>query len=115
MRSLAHASDLLIVVGAQNSSNSSRLAEIGLESGIPSYLVNDGSEIEESWMSGVVTVGITAGASAPEELVQSVINRIGQFRQVSVSQLDGIVENISFSLPASLRGNMPQLGQEIHS
>lgn len=115
VRSLAHASDLLIVVGAQNSSNSSRLAEIGLESGIPSYLVNDGSEIEESWMSGVVTVGITAGASAPEELVQSVINRIGQFRQVSVSQLDGIVENISFSLPASLRGNMQQLGQEIHS
>ncbi len=115
VRSLAHASDLLIVVGAQNSSNSSRLAEIGLESGIPSYLVNDGSEIEEAWMSGVVTVGITAGASAPEELVQSVINRIGQFRQVSVSQLDGIVENISFSLPASLRGNMQQLGQEIHS
>ena len=115
VRSLAHASDLLIVVGAQNSSNSSRLAEIGLESGIPSYLVNDGSEIEEAWMSGVDTVGITAGASAPEELVQSVINRIGQFRQISVAQLDGIVENISFNLPASLRGDMPQPGQEIRS
>lgn len=115
VRSLAHASDLLIVVGAQNSSNSSRLAEIGLESGIPSYLVNDGSEIEEAWMNGVDAVGITAGASAPEELVQSVIDRISEFRQVSVSQLDGIVENISFSLPASLRGVMPQPGQEIRS
>lgn len=114
VRSLAQASDLLIVVGARNSSNSSRLAEIGLESGIPSYLVNDGSEIEEVWMNGVDTVGITAGASAPEELVQSVIDRIGQFREISVSQLDGIVENISFSLPASLRGDMPQTGREIH-
>ena len=114
VRSLAHASDLLIVVGARNSSNSSRLAEIGLESGIPSYLVNDGSEIEEGWLNGVETVGITAGASAPEELVQSVIDRIGQFREISVSQLDGIVENVSFSLPASLRGDMPQTGREIH-
>ena len=114
VRSLAQASDLLIVVGARNSSNSSRLAEIGLESGIPSYLVNDGSEIEEVWMNGVDTVGITAGASAPEELVQSVIDRIGQFREISVSQLDGIVENVSFSLPASLRGDMPQTGREIH-
>lgn len=114
VRSLAQASDLLIVVGARNSSNSSRLAEIGLESGIPSYLVNDGSEVEEVWMTGVDTVGITAGASAPEELVQSVIDRIGQFREISVSQLDGIVENISFSLPASLRGDMPQTGREIH-
>lgn len=114
VRSLAQASDLLIVVGARNSSNSSRLAEIGLESGIPSYLVNDGSEIEEVWMNGVDTVGITAGASAPEELVQSVIDRIGQFCEISVSQLDGIVENVSFSLPASLRGDMPQTGREIH-
>ena len=114
VRSLAQASDLLIVVGARNSSNSSRLAEIGLESGISSYLVNNGSEIEEVWMNGVDTVGITAGASAPEELVQSVIDRIGQFREISVSQLDGIVENISFSLPASLRGDMPQTGREIH-
>ena len=114
VRSLVQASDLLIVVGARNSSNSSRLAEIGLESGIPSYLVNDGSEIEEVWMNGVDTVGITAGASAPEELVQSVIDRIGQFREISVSQLDGIVENVSFSLPASLRGDMPQTGREIH-
>lgn len=113
VRSLAQASDLLIVVGAQNSSNSTRLAEIGLECGIPSYLVNDGSEIEEVWMSGVDTVGITAGASAPEELVQSVISRIGKFRQISVSQLDGIAENVSFSLPVSLRGDAPQHGKEI--
>ena len=112
VRSLAHASSLLIVVGAQNSSNSTRLAEIGVECGIPSYLVNDGSEVEEAWLSGVETVGITAGASAPEELVQSVINRIAQFRQLSIAQLDGIAENVSFSLPPSLRGDPWQYAKE---
>lgn len=113
VRSLAQASNLLIVVGARNSSNSSRLAEIGLECGIPSYLVNDGSEIEEEWLNGIDTVGITAGASAPEELVQSVIARIGQFREVTVSQLDGIAENVSFSLPPSLRSDPGQYAKEI--
>ena len=112
VRSLAQASDLLIVVGARNSSNSNRLAEIGLECGIPSYLVNDGSEMKEIWLSGVETVGITAGASAPDELVQSVVDWLAQFRKVSVSQLEGIAENVSFSLPVSLRGDMPQRGQE---
>ena len=112
VRSLALASDLLIVVGAQNSSNSSRLAEIGLECGIPSFLVNDGSEMKEAWINGADRVGITAGASAPDELVQSVIDWLAQFRQISVSQLDGFAENVSFSLPASLRGAAPDRVRE---
>ena len=115
VRSLAHASDLLIVVGAQNSSNSTRLAEIGLECGIPSYLINDGSELDDAWIGDVQTVGITAGASAPEELVQSVIERLSLNRTVSVSQLDGIAEIVSFSLPPGLRDDYQPRSKENQS
>ncbi len=107
VRDLAQASDLLLVVGARNSSNSNRLAEIGLECGIPSFLVNDGSEVDLAWITDVGTVGITAGASAPDELVESVIARLSEFCNVTVSQLAGIEENVSFSLPAQLRIKAP--------
>ncbi|WP_068071982.1 4-hydroxy-3-methylbut-2-enyl diphosphate reductase [Novosphingobium lentum] len=103
VRDLARQSDVLIVVGASNSSNSSRLREIGDECGVPSYLVNDGSEIDPAWFAGVRRVGITAGASAPDVLVDSVVTRLAQTHTIRVSQLDGIAENVSFSLPASLR------------
>lgn len=102
-RDLARVSDLLIVVGAKNSSNSSRLREIGDEMGVPSYLVDDGGGIDPAWLKGVATVGVTAGASAPDELVDSVIGALRALRPVEVSQLDGVEENISFSLPAALR------------
>ena len=89
VRDLARQSDLLIVVGARNSSNSSRLREIGDEMGVPSYLVDDGSDVDPLWIAGVGTVGITAGASAPDELVENVIAALAAVRPVVVRQLDG--------------------------
>jgi 4-hydroxy-3-methylbut-2-enyl diphosphate reductase len=103
VRDLARVSDLLIVVGAANSSNSNRLREIGDEMGIASYLVDDGDGVDPRWIEGVTTVGITAGASAPDELVDSVIAALGRLRPVVVSQLDGLEENIEFTLPNELR------------
>lgn len=103
VRDLAAISDLLIVVGAQNSSNSSRLREIGTEMGVRSYLVDDGSNLDPAWLDGVQTVGITAGASAPDALVDSVIAALEALRPVTVSQLDGVKEDVQFSLPAALR------------
>jgi 4-hydroxy-3-methylbut-2-enyl diphosphate reductase len=103
VRDLARVSDLLIVVGARNSSNSSRLREIGDEMGVPSYLVDDGAGVDSAWLDGVSAVGITAGASAPDELVEDVIAALRRWRTVEVSNLDGVVENIEFALPAELR------------
>jgi 4-hydroxy-3-methylbut-2-enyl diphosphate reductase len=103
VRDLAGRSDLLIVVGASNSSNSSRLREIGSELGVPSFLVDDGRSIDPAWLEGARTVGVTAGASAPEELVESVIAALAALRPVSVMKLDGVEENIEFALPAPLR------------
>ena len=103
VRDLAKASDVVIVVGAQNSSNSSRLREIGEEMGVPSYLVDDGDGIDHAWLDGANAVGITAGASAPDELVESVIAAIARIRPVAVSNLDGVEENLTFSMPPALR------------
>ncbi|HEX7854538.1 MAG TPA: 4-hydroxy-3-methylbut-2-enyl diphosphate reductase [Sphingobium sp.] len=103
VRDLARVSDLLIVVGATNSSNSNRLREIGEEMGIPSYLVDDGDGVDPEWLHGIASVGVTAGASAPDELVDSVIAALRSIRSITVSKLDGVEENIEFSLPAVLR------------
>jgi 4-hydroxy-3-methylbut-2-enyl diphosphate reductase len=103
VQDLAQASELVLVVGARNSSNSSRLREIAAESGVPAYLVNDADEVDPAWFDGVTTVGITAGASAPEELVDALLARLAEFRAITVSQLSGIEENMSFSLPPALR------------
>jgi 4-hydroxy-3-methylbut-2-enyl diphosphate reductase len=103
VRDLARVSDLLIVVGAANSSNSNRLREIGTEMGVPSHLVDDGDGVDPAWLDGVTAVGITAGASAPDELVNSVIAALRTLRTVRVSQLDGVEENVEFSLPVELR------------
>ncbi|MFW2852630.1 4-hydroxy-3-methylbut-2-enyl diphosphate reductase [Sphingomonas sp. TX0543] len=103
VRDLALNSDLVIVVGARNSSNSSRLREIGDEMGVPSYLIDDGSAVDPAWLDGVETIGVTAGASAPDELIESVIAAIAAIRPVSVRQLDGAAENVSFALPPQLR------------
>jgi 4-hydroxy-3-methylbut-2-enyl diphosphate reductase len=103
VRDLARVSDVLIVVGAQNSSNSSRLREIGEELGVASYLVDDGDGIDPAWIADARSVGVTAGASAPDELVDSVIAALARVRPVEVTQLDGIVETVSFSLPSELR------------
>ena len=103
VRDLARVSDLLIVVGAANSSNSRRLREIGVEMGVPSYLVDDGEGVDPAWLDGAAAVGITAGASAPDELVDHVIAALGRLREVRVSQLNGVEEHIEFSLPSELR------------
>lgn len=94
--------DLLLVVGAHNSSNSNRLREIGENFGLPSYLIEDASMFEPKWLEGVETVGVTAGASAPETLVQETITRLREHRAVEVHTLDGVEENVKFKLPLEL-------------
>jgi 4-hydroxy-3-methylbut-2-enyl diphosphate reductase len=102
VRDLCKIADVLLVVGAKNSSNSNRLREIGEEVGIPSYLIADGGELDPSWLKGVDTVGITAGASAPEVLVDHVIDALRGLRIVDVTTLPGREENITFRLPAEV-------------
>jgi 4-hydroxy-3-methylbut-2-enyl diphosphate reductase len=102
VRDLSKLVDLILVVGANNSSNSNRLREIGTEAGIPSYLIADGSELDPEWLKGVKAVGITAGASAPEVLVDDVIEALRRIGPVVVSVLPGREENIEFLLPPEL-------------
>ena len=103
VRELCETVDLLLVVGSRNSSNSNRLREIGVEHGVPSYLIADGSELDPAWLHGVKTVGLTAGASAPEELVLNVIESLRRHGDVEVEQMDGVREDIEFRLPSELR------------
>jgi 4-hydroxy-3-methylbut-2-enyl diphosphate reductase len=102
VRELAAAVDMLLVVGAQNSSNSNRLREIGTHAGMPSHLINDASEIDAAWLDGARAIGITAGASAPEELVQEVIARLAALRPIVVEELTGVEETVRFRLPGEL-------------
>lgn len=104
VRSLSKNSELILVVGSVNSSNSNRLRELATNEGISSYLIDSTDQIDLGWFEGVNTIGITAGASAPEILVQNVIDFIkSNFSIKSVKTLDGIEENISFPLPKELR------------
>ncbi len=102
VRELSKQVDVILVVGAKNSSNSNRLREIGSETGIPSYLIADGSELQSEWVRGAHTVGLTAGASAPEVLVEGVIEALARLGPVEVSTLAGPDETIEFRLPAEL-------------
>ncbi|SDR28776.1 4-hydroxy-3-methylbut-2-enyl diphosphate reductase [Rhizobiales bacterium GAS191] len=102
VRELSRVADVLIVVGARNSSNSNRLREIGEEAGLPSYLVADGSEIDAEWVRNAGVVGVTAGASAPEILVQDVVRTLMRIAPSELSVLDGPQETVSFRLPAEL-------------
>ena len=95
--------DLMIVVGSPTSSNSNRLAELARKLGVPSYMVDTAAELQEEWFSGVVRVGLTAGASAPEVLVNDVISRIKALGATSVRKMDGIQETIKFPLPKGLK------------
>jgi 4-hydroxy-3-methylbut-2-en-1-yl diphosphate reductase len=115
VRELAKQVDLLLVVGASNSSNSNRLRDLGAEFGIPSYLIADETSLESAWMENVATIGLTAGASAPEELVQGVITRLGAFGSVDVERLKGVEENVVFKLPheVSKPKTMQSSGQEV--
>ena len=102
VRELSVLVDLILVVGASNSSNSNRLREIGTEVGVPSYLVADGSEVDPAWLDGVEIVGVTAGASAPDVLVGDVLDALARVRPIEISTLPGIEEKIQFKLPAEL-------------
>jgi 4-hydroxy-3-methylbut-2-enyl diphosphate reductase len=102
VRELAKVADVILVVGAKNSSNSNRLVEIGREVGVPSYLIADGSELDAAWVRGAAVVGITAGASAPETLVDGVVNVLRALGATRVSVLPGIEEKVEFRLPAEL-------------
>jgi len=102
VRDLSKLVDVILVVGATNSSNSNRLREIGAEAGVPSYLIADGSELNPDWLAHAKAVGITAGASAPEVLVDDVIEALRRIGPVTVSVLPGREENIEFRLPAEL-------------
>jgi 4-hydroxy-3-methylbut-2-enyl diphosphate reductase len=101
-RELALAVDVVLVVGAANSSNSNRLREIAAEQGVPAYLIADADALDPRWLQGAGSVGITAGASAPAELVQELIDRLRTLEEVELETLPGITENVRFRMPAEL-------------
>ena len=103
VRELAKQVDVLLVIGASNSSNSNRLREIGQELEIPSYLIDDADALDPAWLDGKEVVGITAGASAPERLVEELVARLMSLGGQEVSTLDGLVENVRFKLPIDVR------------
>ena len=95
--------ELVLVVGAHNSSNSNRLREVAEEQGVPAYLVNDASEIDSSWLEGATTIGITSGASTPEVLVEEVVNYLRQRGLNQFEEIQVLEENVQFALPKELR------------
>jgi 4-hydroxy-3-methylbut-2-enyl diphosphate reductase len=102
VKKLAAECDLVIVVGSPNSSNSNRLREVAANIGIDSYMVDDAAEIQADWLLDKHQIGVTAGASAPDVLVQGVIERLKALGASSVSPLDGIEETVNFPLPKAL-------------
>ncbi|MFT4812582.1 MAG: 4-hydroxy-3-methylbut-2-enyl diphosphate reductase [Marinoscillum sp.] len=100
---LATGSELLLVVGSPNSSNSNRLRELGERMGAKAYLIDSAEEIQQEWLEGIENIGITAGASAPEVLVQSVVDRLKEWGAEVPEELQGKAENVVFSLPLELK------------
>ncbi|MBQ0725448.1 MAG: 4-hydroxy-3-methylbut-2-enyl diphosphate reductase [Cycloclasticus sp.] len=103
VKDLASRSDLVLVVGSVNSSNSNRLREIAEKLGKPAYLIDGAEDIDRTWLSGANNIGVTAGASAPEELVQRVIEQLKQWGGKTVTESHGIQEKVTFSLPKALQ------------
>ncbi|WP_421936378.1 4-hydroxy-3-methylbut-2-enyl diphosphate reductase [Phenylobacterium sp.] len=102
VKTVAERAEVLLVIGSANSSNSVRLAEVGRRSGARSYLIEDASVLELRWLDGVTTVGVTAGASAPEVLVQGVIDKIARAFEVTVEDVDTARETVTFKLPRAV-------------
>ena len=102
VKALAQQCDLVIVVGSPNSSNSNRLREVAENLGIAAYMVDNASQLDGAWLSGKTRLGVTAGASAPEVLVQAVIARLKLLGASEVKELSGITENVTFPIPKSL-------------
>ncbi len=105
VRALAPQVDVLLVVGSKNSSNSNRLRELAERLGTKAYLLDDASQFQEEWFNNAKSVGVTAGASAPEVLVQSVIDRLYQLGGSNLEQMDGVLEDTVFEVPVELRIN----------
>jgi len=103
VRDLAKHADVILVLGAKNSSNSNRLREIGEEMSVPSYLIDDATSLQPEWLEGKKVVGITAGASAPEALVDELIAKLKTIAEIQVEPMTGVTENIHFKLPPQLR------------
>ncbi|MBC7206027.1 MAG: 4-hydroxy-3-methylbut-2-enyl diphosphate reductase [Methyloversatilis sp.] len=99
---MAPRSDLVLVVGSPNSSNSNRLREVAEQFGVPAHLIDNASQIDPAWLAGRKRIGVTAGASAPEVLVDAVIARLRELGAASVKTLDGTPENVNFPLPKEL-------------
>ena len=102
VRDLVKSVDLVLVVGARNSSNSNRLKDIGSESGVNTYLIETADDMMTDWFSDVKSVGITSGASTPDELVKEVIDKISTFREIEIEKQKGKEENVVFKLPKEL-------------
>jgi 4-hydroxy-3-methylbut-2-enyl diphosphate reductase len=102
VKALALQCDVVLVVGSPNSSNSNRLREVAEKQGVPAYMVDNAGELRPEWVAGKETVGITAGASAPEVLVQEVIDRLRLLGGTDVRELEGVAENVTFPLPKAL-------------
>ena len=100
---LATQVDAVVVVGSPTSSNTNRLRELAERLGVPAYMVDDASELQDAWFEGRSSVGVTAGASAPEDLVQGVVQRLKALGAVSVRSLDGVRETTKFPLPKGLK------------
>ena len=103
VKQLAGECDLVLVIGSSNSSNSNRLVEVAREYGADSYLIDNEAQVQDAWLEGVETLGITSGASAPEELVQRLVDSFRARGEVEVSELEVISEDVRFMLPKSIR------------
>jgi 4-hydroxy-3-methylbut-2-enyl diphosphate reductase len=116
VKALAPVVDAVIVVGSPNSSNSNRLREVAAKRGIPAYMIDRADELRPEWVQGLGRVGVTAGASAPEVLVQQVVDRLRALGAARVDELDGVVEKIVFPLPRGLQGTAagkpPEVGRK---
>ena len=102
VKALAAQCDVSIVVGSPNSSNSNRLREVAANLGVPAYMLDNAADLKPEWVEGKKVVGVTAGASAPEVLVQAVIARLNSLGARSVRELEGIAERVTFPLPKAL-------------
>jgi len=102
IKALARQCDVVIVVGSPNSSNSNRLREVAANQGIAAYMIDNARELRPEWVAGKIRVGVTAGASAPEVLVQEVVARLQVLGATDVSELSGITEHVTFPLPKNL-------------
>ncbi|MEI7613156.1 MAG: 4-hydroxy-3-methylbut-2-enyl diphosphate reductase [Betaproteobacteria bacterium] len=105
VKELAKQAEVVFVVGSRSSSNSNRLREVAELRGAKAYLIDNAEQIEPSWLEGTQRIGVTAGASAPEVLVQNVVNRLTDGRPEKADQLHGVEENVTFALPKELQGN----------